>query len=164
MPAAEFVPLAAMLRIAAPQSPAANDDDAVSEEAVACDADARDGDPRGDDAVVVDVLRDSRLFRARLADAFDAHLARMLREIAASVLGRELRIAPCDLQTLVARVVGEMPIVRVRVCASDATQLRDVEIAIDPALAPGDAIVELDGGSVDARLGVRLAAVLEAFA
>lgn len=164
MPAAEFNSLAEMLRGAAPQNAAASDADAVSGEAVVCDADARDGDRCGDDAVVVDVLRDARLFRARLADAFDAHLARLLREIAASVLGRELRIAPCDLQALVARIVGDVPIVRVRVCASDASRLHGAEIAIDPALAPGDAIVELACGSVDARFGVRLAAVLEAFA
>jgi flagellar biosynthesis/type III secretory pathway protein FliH len=43
---------------------------------------------------------------------------------------------------------------------------RDDGVAVveDSALAAGDAIVELAGGVLDARLGVRLATVLEAFA
>jgi len=31
----------------------------------------------------------------------------------------------------------------------------------DAELAPGDAVIELEGGEIDARLGVRLATVLE---
>jgi hypothetical protein len=121
-------------------------------------------------------LRDARLFRARLADAFDDAATRLLRELASDVLARELRLAPCDLAELVRRARERLPVVRVRVAACDLAACdvvrvagmpsRDGDVAVveDSALAGGDAIVELAGGALDARLGVRLATVLEAFA
>ncbi len=124
------------------------------------------------DADAVAAVREARLFRARLADAFDDAVARLLRELATDVLARELRLAPCDLAAIV-RAVGERaPVVRVCIAACDATALAggplirgcDAAVVEDPALAAGDAIVEFAGGALDARLGVRLATVLEAFA
>jgi hypothetical protein len=136
-------------------------------------------------------LRDARLFRARLADAFDESAARLLRELASDVLARELRLAPCDLAKLVRRARERMPVVRVRVAACDRaacdiaacdvaacdvaasdvarvagtpSRVGDTPVVEDSALSGGDAIVELEGGVLDARLGVRLAMVLEAFA
>jgi flagellar assembly protein FliH len=113
---------------------------------------------------VAEALREARLFRARLADALDESSARLLRELACDVLARELRSAPCDLDALMRRVSERVPVVRVRVAASDLGALTGVPVVADPALRAGDAIVELAGGALDARLGVRLAAVLEAFA
>ena len=113
---------------------------------------------------VADALRDARLFRARLADAFDDAAVRLLRELAVSVLARELRLAPCDLAALVRRTVEGAPCVRVRVAPDDAGREFDVPVVADAALDAGDAIVELATGSFDLRLGVRVAAVLEAFA
>ena len=113
---------------------------------------------------VADALRDARLFRARLADAFADAAQRLLRELACEVLARELRLAPCDLAALVQRVRERVPVVRVRVAAADLGAVTGVPLLADPALQAGDAIVELNGGALDARLGVRLAAVLEAFA
>jgi flagellar biosynthesis/type III secretory pathway protein FliH len=109
-------------------------------------------------------LRDARLFRARLEDALDSAAARLARELAADVLMRELRLAPCDLAAVVQRVRDHAPVVRVRVAAADVDSVRGVPVVADPALDAGDAIVELAGGALDARLGVRLASVLEAFA
>ena len=109
-------------------------------------------------------LRDARLFRARLADAFDDAAARLLRELASDVLARELRMEPCDLADVVRRAGERAPAVRVRVAVCDAATLSGVPVVADPALRRGDAVVELAGGALDARLGVRLAAVLEAFA
>jgi flagellar biosynthesis/type III secretory pathway protein FliH len=109
-------------------------------------------------------LRDARLFRARLADAFDEAAARLLRELAADVLARELRLVPCELAAIVQRVQRTAPVVVVRVAAHDAAHITDVPVVVDETLEPGDAILEVVGGAVDARLGVRLAQVLEAFA
>jgi hypothetical protein len=120
--------------------------------------------PLREDDVVSGALRDARLFRARLADAFDDAVARLVRELAADVLARELRLAPVEIATLVRRVLERAPVIRVRVAPADAGFVRGVPVLADPALAPGDAIVELGRGELDARLGVRLAAVLEAFA
>jgi flagellar biosynthesis/type III secretory pathway protein FliH len=109
-------------------------------------------------------LRAARHFRARLADAFDDAAQRLVRDLAADVLARELRLAPCDLARIVQRVVAGAPAVRVRVAPADVCRVTGIAVVADPALSAGDAIVEVSGGALDARLGVRLAAVLEAFA
>jgi Flagellar assembly protein FliH len=118
---------------------------------------------------VADLARDVRVFRARLADAFDAACDTLLREFAYAVLGRELILAPPDIATIAARILtehaGAFPL-RLRVAPSDAVALARCAdtlppIASDAELAPGDAILEFPGGSIDARLGIRLAALLE---
>ena len=173
--AAEFVALADLLR-----APAAN----VSPGEIAAEPDIFHADVTTESAhvdtvheAVRDAVRDARLFRARLADAFDDAAARLLRELATDVLARELRLAPCDLAAIVRRAAERAPVVCVRVAPGDVacaahgqralvggTPVGDISFVADPALGPGDAIVELDGGALDVRLGVRLAAVLEAFA
>jgi hypothetical protein len=112
-------------------------------------------------------LRDVRVFRAHLADAFDAARIALVREFAFAVIGRELLLAPADVDAIAARVLAEHPraqCVRVRVAPGDVSIVRaGVPVESDPALAPGDAVVEIAGGSIDARLGVRLAQVLAAW-
>ena len=96
----------------------------------------------------------------------------MLRELAAEVLVRELRLAPCDVAELVRRACARAPVVRVHVAACDIARVAglpisrggEVHVVEDSAVAGGDAVVELTGGALDARLGVRVAVVLEAFA
>jgi flagellar biosynthesis/type III secretory pathway protein FliH len=113
---------------------------------------------------VVSALRAARLFRAQLIDALTDAFGTLICDLAADVLARELRLAPCDLEALLQRVAERAPIVRVRVAPADVVRIAGVPVELDAALDPGDAIVELAGGAIDARLGVRLAAVLEAFA
>jgi len=113
---------------------------------------------------IVAALRETRLFRARLADAFEGARQRLLRELATDVLARELRLASCDLDALARRIAAEAPFVRIRVAPADVGTISGAPVVADTELDAGDAIVELIGGSVDARLGVRLAVVLEAFA
>lgn len=133
----------------------------------------RDGAARTDppqDALACDVpqldigavAREARLFRARLADALDDALARLLREIAADVLARELRLAPCDVAEIARRALERAPVVRLRVAPAEAGGDYGLPVVVDPALHAGDAVFELDGGAFDARLGVRLASVLDA--
>jgi hypothetical protein len=155
--AAEFVALAELLR-----APVAR---AEAIEAPVTAAVPLEGAPADECSNDVDAaLRDARLFRARLADAFDDAAARLLRDLASDVLARELRLAPCDLAELVRRAGERAPAVRVRVAACDVVTLPGVPVVADPALERGDAVVELVAGALDARLGVRLAAVLEVFA
>lgn len=156
MSAAEFVSLADLLR--APRTDAASAaPDAVSAPPVD-DVDA----PAA--CETVDAVREAKRFRARLADAFDAAAARLLRDLAGDVLARELRLAPCDLSALVARVRARAPVVRVRVAPEDDSRVRDVPVVVDETLRAGDAILEVTGGGIDARLGVRLGIVLEGVA
>jgi hypothetical protein len=124
-------------------------------------------DAHADDAATAErsaALREARLFRARLADALDEASARLLRELAADVVARELRLAPCDVARIVERVQRSAPVVAVRLAAADAARVTHVPVVVDDALQPGDAVLEVAGGTVDARVGVRLAHVLEAFA
>jgi flagellar biosynthesis/type III secretory pathway protein FliH len=142
-------------------------DDAHFDHGVVAGAEATSCEPVQADTAHADVmaaLHDARLFRARLGDAFDDAAARLLRELAAEVLVRELRLAPCDVDALVARVRERAPVVRVRVAPDEVARVHGVPVVGDERLASGDAIVELAGGALDVRLGVRLASVLEAFA
>ena len=161
---AEFIALADVLR-GAVSHPAAEMSPAAEPATGAPEPDAvpaEGGVP--DTTEIASALRDARLFRARLADALDEAAGRLLRDLATDVLARELRLAPCDLARIVRRVGAGGPVVRVRVAPADSRRLTGVTVLPDSALSPGDAIVEVGGGALDARLGVRLAAVLEAFA
>jgi hypothetical protein len=118
---------------------------------------------------VVELARDVRVFRARLADAFDTACDALLREFAYAVLGRELILAPPEIAAIAARVLAEhsgTPPLRLRVAPSDALTLARIADALPPItsdaeLAPGDVVLELGNGSIDVRLGIRLAALLE---
>ncbi len=117
---------------------------------------------------IAEAERDVRLFRARLADAFADARDQLVRELAYAVLGRELLLAPPDVAVLANRILADHPAaqpLRLRVSATDldvcAARAPALPFVADPALAPGDAIVEFADGQVDARLGVRLAAVLD---
>ena len=104
-----------------------------------------------------------RLFRARIAEAVEAAAERALADIACDVLARELRIAPaevtCIIERALQRYASDIP-VRVRVHPDDANIHCDVPVVADDKLLPGDAILELQDGFIDARLGVRLESVL----
>jgi len=160
VPAAEFVALADVLRTPAGAQLAHTEAPARRLRRVGTLRPAADVPPSASE--VREAVREARLFQARLADAFDATLARLLRDLATDVLARELRLGPCDLAALVARVLAGAPAVRLRVAEADADVAAALPVVVDAALAAGDAIVELAGGALDLRLGVRLANVLEA--
>ena len=133
--------------------------------AAVADACARRDDPSCDEAVAR-VLGESARWYARLNDALDAACARLLRDIAAGVLARELQLAPCEIAVVVERIRDEMlgePLC-VRLHPEDAAQWTDASLPCrrDDSLVPGDALLELHEGSIDARFGVRLQAVLDA--
>ena len=109
-------------------------------------------------------IRAARLFRAAVSDACEALLTDLVREITVEIVARELRLAPVDVTIIARRLIAdrfaEEPI-RVRVAPADAAIACELPVNADPALEPGDAILECRSGSIDVRLGVRLAALLE---
>jgi hypothetical protein len=111
---------------------------------------------------ITEALRAARLFHATLGDALTAACTRLLRDVAADVLARELRLAPVDIAAIIGRVISECPDepVRVRVAPCDVHVACGLPVIADETLQAGDAIVEFVHGTVDARLGVRLADVL----
>jgi len=163
MSAAEaFVPLADLLRPPAVCEPAVLEPHAEPVVVLAhAPAEAAPVAPE-----TIAAIREARRFQARLADALDARLERLLAAIASEILMRELRSAPAGLASLVARVVGEhaaTPLcVRVAAADRDVLGAYDVPVVVDAALDAGDAVIVFGAGEIDARLGVRVAAVLEA--
>lgn len=127
-----------------------------------------EGIPRNDPIEVSDnereLVREVRLFHARVIEAVEASVETLTADIAADVLARELCLAPADIEAIIDRALQrfaqEQP-VRVRVHDADLAGLTcSVPLIADARLRPGDAVIELRSGSVDASLGVRLAAVL----
>jgi flagellar biosynthesis/type III secretory pathway protein FliH len=165
VPAADtFVPLATWLAGPAPQPPAPEPAPEPAAVEAVPPASAPPGEPCA--AATAAALRDVRLFRARLADALQVATATLVRELAYAVVGRELRIAPADVAALAARLLAEHPAavpVEIRHAPGERVEL-GVPAVADPQLAPGDLVIAFTGGEIDARLGVRLAVALEAWA
>lgn len=154
----EFLTLAAWLRKNAP---------VITREEEAAAQEVRDEpapcETQPDDELIADVCERVRRFRAMLADALDRSLGELLREIAIDVVGRELLLAPADLETIVRRArerCAEIP-VAVRMHPSQQ-RLYDLGVPAlpDPSLRSDDVQIELRSGSIDARLGVRIEQML----
>ena len=159
-----FRPLASMLR--------SNDSslemvDECVEASFECGVPCRNASAHDDITVEVNqLMRDVRLFRARLSDLLDDSVAQLRADIAAEVLARELQLSPADIASIARRVVArfldEEP-VRLRLHPGEADAVHcDIPVVGDETLRLGDAILELRNGSVDASLGVRLEGVLSA--
>lgn len=117
------------------------------------------------DAAISDVRR----FRAALADAVDVAVSDLLRDIAADVLARELRLSPSDLRAIVGRAFERYAVdepVAVRVHPLDEASLRGlpVNVVVDPQLRRGDVVLVVRSGTIDASLGARLDRVLSSAA
>jgi len=115
---------------------------------------------------LVEIVREMRLFRARLNELLAQSLQSLCADIATDVLARELQIAPADVaaiaERLAARFLDEHP-VRVRVHPDEVDLVNcGLPVTGDGRLHRGDAVLELRGGVVDASLGVRLQGVLDA--
>lgn len=112
-----------------------------------------------------DALADARRFRAALAEALDAALTELLRDVSCEVLGRELQLAPADVSAIACdalkRYDADVPL-RLRAHPDDAPRLEALELPIilDAALRRGDVTIELRSGTIDASLGARLEALL----
>jgi flagellar biosynthesis/type III secretory pathway protein FliH len=151
-----FVPLDAFLR------------PAIAPEAVAqapIPADEIPCQPAGFSDAVAGVRR----FRAAVADAVDAAAEAILRDIAATVLARELELAPANLQAIVSGACLRFAndgAAYVRVHPNETALLAGLEIDVvaDEGLRRGDALLEVKAGTIDLTLGARLAAVLDALA
>ena len=110
------------------------------------------------------VVRDVRLFRARIAEALEETVRALLCDIAADVLARELQSAPADIAAIVRaaleRCTQEQPL-RIRAHPDDAGCIAcHIPVVEDPRLSPGDVVVELRRGLLRSTLGLRLDAVL----
>jgi flagellar biosynthesis/type III secretory pathway protein FliH len=109
---------------------------------------------------IVEVMRDARLFRARIAEAVEEAAAGVLQRIAADVLCRELQMAPCEIEAVVETCVAQLADrqdLRIFVHPDDAPAVRSFEVQRDATLERGDCRLELAYGSVHSTLQLRLA-------
>jgi flagellar biosynthesis/type III secretory pathway protein FliH len=128
--------------------------------AIACDA----ADATAESAVAA---REARFFRAALADVFAAILAQLVRDVADEVLARELHLEAAAIELIARRLIAERladePL-RLHVAPSDAQVSCTLPVVADACLQPGDAILVCRNGTIDARLAVRLSAVVSRLA
>lgn len=85
-----------------------------------------------------------RLLQARTLERFEGALRRLLEEIAAEVLGRELMLAPVEIDRIVKRL-------QTRFGFSDVTV----------TCVDNDIVIAWDGTEIDASLGRRLHSAIE---
>jgi len=159
-----FVPFA---RYAGLHMPACTPEIPVpSEPAPPCDKTQASHD---DAPELADLVAEIRRFRARLAEASDLLQERLARELAWAVLGRELMLGPCEMQSLVEsaleRIAPQRPL-EVRLHPDDAQRcaIDGLAVIADEQVRRGDALLMLHTGTLDAGLGVRLDALLRAWA
>ena len=105
--------------------------------------------------------------RAALEDACAARIETLLRDLGATILGRELHLAPVDVGAIVDNALAELrrdfPL-RVRVHPDDLESLHTCELSTvaDATLRRGDVTIDVRHGSIDVSLGVRFEALLDA--
>jgi len=120
-------------------------------------------DDASDVPEVTAALHEARYFRAALADALDAARADLVRDIACEVLARELELRDVDISAIVARACerySSVPLA-VRVHPHDAPSVRGhYPVIEDSSLRRGDVVIEVQSGTIDARLGARLESLL----
>lgn len=112
-----------------------------------------------------DLVRAERLFRAALADALQAELARLLPAIAREVLARELELKPVDVAAVASAALERHAndgIVRVRAHPDDVDDLTRAGVAAvaDECVRPGGVLVEIRSGTIDVSVEARLDALL----
>jgi len=150
---AEFVPIARLLQPPPAASPSVAPPPAVEARAARPIRDCDDPSPAA--------LREVRIFRAALADALEAQLSNLSRDVAIAVLARELELAPVDVRAIARRAIeraAPQEAISIRVHPSELSLLEDdgLPAAGDATLRRGDVAVDVRSGTIDATLGARL--------
>jgi flagellar biosynthesis/type III secretory pathway protein FliH len=163
----EFVPFEVFLSAPVPDGPDESDDNVLVDDIEAVTAEKAVGDCVEEQAGEMhEVISEIRRFRAALADALDFALEQLLHDIAASVLARELQLAPADIACIAEqarrRYADEEPItLRVHPAEVECAALAGFPTQGDERLRRGDATLVLRTGTIDLSLGARLAALFE---
>jgi len=156
-----FVPLAAYLRADPP--PCESPPEAAPPESVECCSAPDDAAAAAFGAFVAQIKR----MRAALEDALAARFETFVRDLGATILGRELRLAPADIAAIVDDALAELrrdlPL-GVRVHPDDIHALHAMQLPTipDATLRRGDVTIDVHYGSIDVSLGARFEALLDA--
>jgi len=159
-----FVPLATYLR-PDPSPCDSSPEAALPEAALAEYSTAADGAAAA--AAFGAFVAQIKRMRAALEDACAARSETFMRDLGATILGRELRLAPVELAAIVDDALAELrrdfPL-RVRAHPDDLEGLHACELptVADAELRRGDVTIDVRHGSIDASLGARFEALLDA--
>jgi flagellar biosynthesis/type III secretory pathway protein FliH len=109
-------------------------------------------------------VHDLALLRLAAYEAFERSAARLLRTLALDVLGRELLVAPADLEALAAQALAAFAAaepVGLAVSPHDAERVRTpLPLRVDPSLEAGDLVVDVRDGAFESRFAFRLESAL----
>jgi len=113
-----------------------------------------------------ETLRAARRFRAGLADALDASLAQLLREIADEVLARELALRESDVVAIASAALeraGRSTVLTIRAHPAqvEALCVLGLPVVADDGLRCGDVAMDLKSGTIDLRVAARLEGAVE---
>ena len=111
-------------------------------------------------AQVASFCSDVALARVAALEAFERGTAALLERLAEEVLARELTIAPADVNALARHLLAAFdaasPVAVVASLADAASIDCAVPVRGDASLAPGDIVLVVRDGTVDARMPLRL--------
>jgi flagellar biosynthesis/type III secretory pathway protein FliH len=157
-----FIPLAAFVRAAGragePEAPAR------AEGAAAPPAPQRAEPPRAA-TPHPEALQELALMRSAALEAYERARLRLLEALAHEVLARELLLAPADIALLARRALetfSEAEPLTLVLAPEDAERVAlPLPVRADPALEPGDLIVEVRDGELESRFAFRARRALE---
>jgi len=112
-----------------------------------------------------DIVHDLTMMRLAAGEAFEGAMRRLIADLAHEVLGRELALAPADIEALVARALAAWtqhePVALV-VGPADRDRVRaPLPVRTDATLAAGDLIVYVRDGAFESSFGFRLEGAIE---
>lgn len=109
------------------------------------------------------LLEELSLARLAALETYDRAVPHLLKALARGVFGRELALAPADLATLAAEMrahfAREEPVALV-IAPSETPPPCSLPVRRDATLRPGDVLLEVRDGEIDARFRLRLAGAI----
>ncbi len=112
-----------------------------------------------------EVVQELVLMRLAALEAYERARLRLLESLADEVLARELQLAPADIAVLARRALAafaEQEPLALVLAPQDAERVAlALPVRADPALEPGDLIVEVRDGEVESRFAFRARRALE---
>ncbi|GAC1302856.1 MAG: hypothetical protein NVSMB19_12460 [Vulcanimicrobiaceae bacterium] len=112
-----------------------------------------------------DVVHELTMLRLAALEAYESATRRLIADLAHDVLGRELALAPVDIEALVARALAafaDLEPIALAVAPADRERVRaPLPVRADATLAAGDLVVYVRDGAFESPYAFRLADALQ---
>ncbi|MGP6157984.1 MAG: FliH/SctL family protein [Vulcanimicrobiaceae bacterium] len=111
------------------------------------------------------LVQELTLLRLAALEAYERARSRLLESLARDVLARELLLAPAEIEVLARRALAafaEAEPLGLALAPQDAERVAlTLPVRADPALEPGDLVVEVRDGELESRFAFRVRLALE---